>query len=114
MGKHRLVATMPEALRQKLLVIGSDLSAARRVRSMTQDQFAERICVSRKVVWRMEKGDPTVSFGTYAMAAWLMGLDKNLVKMFSPETDAVFQRAALLALPRRIRSHTSNEDDLDF
>jgi hypothetical protein len=61
----------------------------------------------------MEKGDPTVSFGAYAMAARLMDLSDNLLEMFAQERDPVFQREARFALPQRIRAKTKPEDDLD-
>lgn len=84
---------------------------------MSQATLAERLHVSRKVVVAMEKGDPRVNFGSYALAAWTMGLERGILEVFSPERDPVFQREARLGLRERVRATSSAEGpmgDLDF
>lgn len=56
---------------------------------------------------------PTVSFGAYAMAAWLMGLTKNLEELFSQERDPVFQREARLAVPQKVRKKFNADENPD-
>lgn len=114
MRSRRLTSTLPEDLTTLLTRIGQDLSVARRIRRMSQEDLAQRLNASRRLVTRMEKGDPTVSFGAYAMAAWLMGLTKNLEELFSQDRDPVFQREARLAVPRKVRKKSGADESLDF
>lgn len=108
---RRLTSALPEDLRQLLEEMGADLSAARRSRHFSQAGLADEMCVSRRLVSRMEKGDPTVSFGAYAMAAWIMKLDGSLSEIFSPQKDKVFQEKARSALEKRVRNKKSDRDD---
>jgi transcriptional regulator with XRE-family HTH domain len=93
--------------------MGLDLSLARRSRRISQEHLADEMCVSRKLVSRMESGDPTVSFGAYAMAAWVMKLDGSLTEIFSPRKDKVFQERARSVLEKRVREKKPGRDDPD-
>ncbi len=112
MQERRSRMTIPDPLIGLLSQMGSDLSAARRSRQMSQDDLAGRLNVSRRTVIRMERGDPTVSLGAYATAAWVLGTEKRFLSGFeiSPEQAT---RAHRLGLPKRVRSPL-NEADLDF
>lgn len=115
MDNRRINNTFPDALKPILRQVGSDIAAARKVRKITQGDMAERLNVARGTVSRLEKGDPRVSFGTYAMAAWIMGLEKRLLCIFDQEEDPEFQRAARLGLGQRIRPPAMKDmGGLDF
>lgn len=102
MRTRRITETLPDELMVGLHALGRDIAAARRARRMSQDDLAGRLNVGRKTVIRMEKGDERVKFGAYASAAWVMGLETNLVSAFSTDRDPVQLREARLSLPRRI------------
>ena len=114
MRERRLEKTIPPDLKKVMARIGEDLSAARRVRDMTQSDLAERMNVSRQLVIRMENGDSRVSFGAYVAASWVMGLEKNLMDAFDQEKDPVYQRNTRIELAKRVRHETSEDPDLDF
>jgi DNA-binding XRE family transcriptional regulator len=117
MEDRRITNSFPDALIPILRQLGSDLACARKVREMTQAMLADRLHVSRKVVVAMEKGDPRVNFGSYALAAWTMGLEDGIKEIFSSERDPVFQREARLGLPERVRVAAATRSplgDLDF
>ncbi|MCE6959354.1 hypothetical protein LAZ40_09850 [Cereibacter sphaeroides] len=115
MEERRTVKFFPDALVPILKHLGADLAAARKVRRMTQDDLAGRLSLARKTVVAMEKGDPRVGFGAYALAAWVMGLEQNLLGIFDPANDPVFQREARLAMPKRVRTEPDRSfGDLDF
>lgn len=114
MRDRRLTSTIPDELKVVLFRVGEDISVARRVRRMSQSDLAGRINVTRKLISRMEKGDPTVSFGAYAVAAWVMGLSGHLLDIFSPDRDPVFRREVRLGLPKRIKAKRVDDEDLDF
>ncbi|WP_375554001.1 helix-turn-helix transcriptional regulator [Roseovarius mucosus] len=108
-----MTTVLPEDLKQMMKDMGADLSIARRSRRFSQEDLAEKMCVSRKLVSRMENGDPTVSFGAYAMAAWAMKLDGNLTEIFSTRKDRIFQERARSILEKRVREKKPDRDDPD-
>lgn len=110
---RRLTTALPEDLKQMMIGMGADLSIARRSRRFSQQGLADEMCVSRKLVSRMENGDPTVSFGAYAMTARVMKLDGKLTEIFSPRRDKVFQEKARSALEKRVRDKKPDRDDPD-
>lgn len=109
MKPKRSNMTIPDPLLSLLSRMGSDLSAARRVQAITQDDLAGRINVSRRTLIRMERGDPTVSLGAYATAAWVLGLEERFLSGFHPDTEGA--REARRSLPKQVRPPAA---DLDF
>lgn len=102
MRERRIYDAMPDDLMVKLSGLGSDISAARRARHMSQEDLAQRMNVGRRTVARMEQGDHRVSLGAFMTAAWIMGLENNLLSAFGPDVDAAQRREARLGLPKRI------------
>ncbi|WP_458792292.1 helix-turn-helix domain-containing protein [Yoonia sp. MH D7] len=99
----RLTNGFPADLQLILQEIGSDIASARRVRRLTQIELAQRMCVSRRIVGKMEKGDPSVSLRAYVAAAWVMELEYSFAEMFAPERDPGFLRRVRIELPKRVR-----------
>ena len=112
MQERRSKMTIPDPLLGLLSRMGSDLSAARRTRQMSQDDLAGRLNLSRRTLIRMERGDPGVSLGAYATAAWVLGLEKQFLSGFEIGPDEA-ARAHRLGLPKRVRS-APNDMNLDF
>ena len=54
--------------------LGRDIALARRKRGLTVQMVTERVGVSRGTYLRIEKGDPSVAVGVYAMAFFVFGL----------------------------------------
>ena len=69
---------LPLRLRQAISKLGADIAVARRKRSLTVGMMAERIGVHKNTYLKVEKGDPTVAFGIYAMALFALGLSNAL------------------------------------
>jgi transcriptional regulator with XRE-family HTH domain len=65
--------------------------------------MASRLFVSRDTLWRLEKGDPTVSVGTLATAAFILQLQDRLANLASPSTDAMALDLDEGRLAKRIR-----------
>jgi len=60
--------------------MGEQIKLARLRRNITEDLVAERSGLSRATVWKIEKGDPSVSMGAYAsVLIALGGLDDDLL-----------------------------------
>ena len=64
---------------------GSNLKLARRRRRLSAEQVAERANISRSTLWLVEKGSPTVAMGTYMQVLFVLGLEKDLLKVGSDD-----------------------------
>lgn len=81
-----------------LTFLGIELRRRRQARGLTQAQLASRVRLSRAVVIRAEKGDPTIAIGNVAKLLWVVGADLDArtsryparegKKYCSPTTDA--------------------------
>lgn len=83
--------------------LGRDLSLARRKRRISTQDMAARLFVTRDTLWRMERGDPSVSAGTLATAAFILQLHDRLANLAAPETDSLALALDEERLPKRIR-----------
>ena len=95
--------SMPLPVSHALRKLGRDLALARRKRGISTTDMAERLFVSRDTLWRLEKGDPTVSLGTLATAAFVLQLHDRLAALADPGTDELALSLDEQRLPKRIR-----------
>jgi transcriptional regulator with XRE-family HTH domain len=72
-------------------------------RKESQRQWASRIGVSVPTLARMERGDASVSVGTYATALWMMGRTQALANLADPVHDLGALEADIRAA-RQIRA----------
>ncbi len=68
-----MVTSVRSEVRRSLSKVGSDLALARRKRRLTTAMMSERLAVAKSTYARVEKGDPTVSMGVYAMTLFVLG-----------------------------------------
>ncbi|MFM1908935.1 MAG: hypothetical protein RLZZ591_2612 [Pseudomonadota bacterium] len=78
---------LPNAVRVQLKELGSQLEIARKRRREPRRLWAERMGITEPTLARLEKGDPSVSMGAYAMALWLMGRSQALSTLADPALD---------------------------
>ena len=94
---------LPTGLRRSLSKFGHDLAVARRKRQLTVGMMAERTGLAKSTYARIEKGDPAVGMGAYAMALFVLGFGEALGDL----TDARRDEEGLLLdeerLPKRVR-----------
>jgi len=110
----RSVYALPEIVTAQLTKLGHDLELARKRRGMSKSEFAARMMVNRKTVDRLEEGDPSVSIGIVATAFWVLGLQKRLGEVISPERDEVALQDDIRKLPRDFRKTSKRLKELDF
>lgn len=60
---------------------GENIKLARLRRNLTMEQVAERAGIARSTLWQVEKGQPSVSFGVYAQVLFVLGLEKDILKI---------------------------------
>lgn len=70
-------AILPKNLKI-LKELGEHIQLARLRRRLSADQVAERSGISRKTVYNIEQGSPTVAMGSYLQVLFVLGLEKDL------------------------------------
>ena len=65
-------------MKRQLVALGERLQMARLRRRYTSAMVAERAAITRSTLYRVEKGDPGVSLGTYSSVLRVLGLQDNL------------------------------------
>lgn len=67
---------------QKILIaLGEHIKLARLRRKLGTEQIAERAGISRKTLWQIEKGTSTVTMGAYFQVLFVLGLEKDFLKL---------------------------------
>jgi transcriptional regulator with XRE-family HTH domain len=94
---------LPSAVKRSLTKLGADLATARRKRGLTTVAVAERMGVSKNTYLRVEKGDPTVALGIYAMALFVLGFGEALRDLIDSSRDDTGLMLDEDRLPKRIR-----------
>ena len=110
----RSTLALPEIVTAQLTKLGHDLELARKRRRMSKSEFAARMMVNRKTVDRLEQGDPAVSIGIVATAFWVLGLQRRLGEIASPEADEIALQDDIRKLPRDFRRTMKRSKELDF
>ena len=68
---------LPKNLRI-LTILGENIRLARLRRKLSSEQIAERAGIGRMTLWKIEKGTPTVSMGSYLQVLFILGLESDL------------------------------------
>ena len=71
----------PASVQARLRAQGELVSAARRVRGLTQTDLAERAGTSRPTIYRLEGGKPNVAWGTVMTVCWLLDIPTDPDRM---------------------------------
>jgi len=98
----------PLLVERKLEVMGKLISAARRTKGMTQQEFATRIGVSRMTAYRLEQGDPRIAWSTAYTACWLLGVPSD------PDMLTDSELTELMTRGEYVRRVVPKEVDDDF
>ena len=96
--------TLPPKVRRSLVKLGQDVAIARKKRNLTTRMVAERIGVARSTYFKVEKGDPTVSMGVYAMTLFVLGFGEVLGEIIDARQDDQGYLLDTARLPERVRT----------
>ncbi|MBC7658042.1 MAG: helix-turn-helix transcriptional regulator [Frankiaceae bacterium] len=94
---------LPSRVRRSLAKLGKDLKDARRKRHLTVEMMVERVGVSKGTYLKIEKGDPSVSMGVYAMALFTLGFSNALEGIADSRNDDTGMLLDSSRLPQRVR-----------
>src|SRR6478609_2907145 len=97
--KHQLIL-LPKAQKVRS-ELGQNIKLARLRRKLSAEQVAERAGISRPTLWQIEKGTPTVTMGAYFQVLFVLGLEKDFLKLGADdELGRKLQDAGLLVKER--------------
>ena len=94
------IVLLPKA-QQVLNDLGENVKLARLRRKLSAAQVSERAGISRATLWQIEKGTPTVAMGAYFQVLFVMGLERDFLKLGADdELGRKLQDAGLLVKER--------------
>jgi transcriptional regulator with XRE-family HTH domain len=67
--------------RKILNTLGENIKLARLRRKLSTEQVSERAGMSRKTLWQIEKGEPSVAMGAYFQVFFVLGLEQDFLKL---------------------------------
>ena len=95
---------MPQPVARALRRLGQDISSARRMRRLSQEDLAQRIGTSLSTVRRMEDGYPGTALHTFLRALHVLGRLDDLAQAMTLENDALGMELVREQLPQRVRT----------
>jgi hypothetical protein len=107
--KSRAMDAMPLPVRRALKKLGGDIALARRARALTMAMMADRTSIALSTYQRIEKGDPAVAFGLYAMVLFSLGVGDRIGSLLDPGTDDVGLLLGQDRLPKRVTRPKQDE-----
>lgn len=101
--KSATLESLPLTVRRSLAKLGVDIALARRKRNLTVVMMAERIGAAKATYLKVERGDPTVSMGVYAMVLFVLGFGYAIGDVVDPRRDDIGLLLDTERLPKRVR-----------
>lgn len=95
--------SLPLPVTRALRKLGGDIRDARLRRRIPTMVMAERASISRTTLAKVEKGDPGVQLGIYAIVLFVLGLTNRLGELADLRHDKAGLDLEEERLPRRIR-----------
>lgn len=95
---------LPRPVERALHRLGQDISIARRVRRLSQEDLAQRIGTSLSTVRRMEDGYPGTALHTFLRALHVLGRLEDVAKVMATENDTLGIELVREQLPQRVRT----------
>ncbi|WP_119079417.1 helix-turn-helix transcriptional regulator [Chitinophaga alhagiae] len=78
--KPKKTILLPSA-ENMLKELGVNMKLARKRRRLSADQVAERAGIARSTLQLIEKGDPGVAMSSYVQVLFVLGLDRDIMKI---------------------------------
>ena len=76
----RTIVVLPRV--QKILEqLGENIKLARLRRKLSSNPVAERAGITRTTLWQVERGAPNVAMAAYAQVLFVLGLEKDWLKV---------------------------------
>lgn len=105
---RKKISVLPTPLKV-LSTLGENIRLARLRRKLSTEQVALRANISRKTLWSVENGLPSVAIGAYSQVLFVLGLDKDLAKVALDDILGRRLQDAGLAVKERAPKKKSNK-----
>lgn len=102
---------LPIPVQKALRRLGKDINDARRRRRIAMELMSERAGFSRITLSKIEKGDPSVSMGSYASVLFVLGMIDHLAELADAAHDVVGRELEDESLPKRIRAPQTDKGE---
>ena len=102
--RSSVVDTLPPKVKRALSKLGTDIAVARKKRGLTTAMMAERLGVAKSTYLKIERGEPTVAMGAYAMTFFVLGFDTALGEILDARRDDQGLLLDTERLPKRVRA----------
>jgi hypothetical protein len=99
----RKTPPLPLPVKRALAKLGEDIRNARLRRRIPTTVMAERAFITRMTLGKVERGDPSVSLGIYAVVMFVLGLTPRLAELADVRSDELGLQLEEEHLPKRIR-----------
>lgn len=100
------------SLQRVMVAMGENIRLARLRRKLSAAQVSERAGISRNTLRAVERGNPSVAFGTYANVLFCLELEKDLKLIAHDDIlGRKLQDAGLLIKARAPRKYKPQKDD---
>jgi transcriptional regulator with XRE-family HTH domain len=96
-------ATLPLPVRRALLKLGKGIRDARIRRRIPTSVMADRALINRMTLYKIERGNASVSVAAYATVLFVLGLLDSFAEIADPKFDEVGLSLEEERLPKRIR-----------
>lgn len=73
--------TITPRLAKILAELGENIKLARLRRKLTVEQVYERAGIGKTTLWGIEKGNPRIAIGGYLQVLFVLGLEKDFLKV---------------------------------
>lgn len=100
---------LPQPVERALRRLGLDISTARRMRRLSQEDLAQRIGTSLSTVRRMEDGYPGTALHTFLRALQVLGRLDAVLKVMAMENDVLGMELVREQLPQRVRTSSGKK-----
>jgi len=101
--KRKGSGTLPFPVRRALLKLGKDIREARLRRRIPTAVMADRALINRMTLYKIERGDPTVSVASYATVLFVLGMIDRFAEIADAKFDEIGRSLDDERLPKRIR-----------
>ncbi len=102
---------------EELKMLGQNLRIARERRKFAVTDLAKRLDVDRRVIDKLENGDPTVSLGALMQVLNLFGMVKGISQFAAPEHDIeeiILEARKFRNAIKTKKGKTFSKEELDF
>jgi|SRR6478672_5164941 transcriptional regulator with XRE-family HTH domain len=99
----RKTPPLPLPVKRALTKLGADIRSARLRRRIPTAVMAERAFISPNTLIKVERGNPTVALGIYAVVLFVLGLTPRIGELADARSDELGLQLGEEQLPKRIR-----------